>query len=135
MILIQQCMLNLCQLTGFGGAHITDLEVHRFSRFSISFRILSNLSSNTGKHIDHSQSEELHDSDHSEANFRSSNVHASAAEHSCLPECTKSEPEHCDRDRITIAKVCCSVLKHELGLEGGNEVSTSVIPQSFSAGD
>ena len=55
-------MLNLRHLNMAENAQ-NDLDAQRFSQFSIDFRAPSNILGDIGEHLDHSQSERLHEDD------------------------------------------------------------------------
>lgn len=56
-------MLNLRQLNKTDNSEANS-DVQHFSRFSIDFRVPSDLLGNIGEPFDHSQSERLHEDDH-----------------------------------------------------------------------
>ena len=132
-MLIQRFMLNLRRSSGSRGESITNSEVRHFSRFSISFRVPSNLLGNIGESLDHSQSERLHDDDPSQIHSsgdHGAGFHSPDVTHSHSSRLTVSRLEDKDIDQTMALEPASTSSKHELPLEGAGEVSCNLVSQS-----
>ena len=110
-------MLNLRHSARSREGGVTNSEVRHFSRFSINFRVPSDLLGNIGESLDYSQSERLYDDDNPQINSSRddrSEIHSPAITYSNLSDYTQSGPEDRNGDQSTALGPARTPSNHEL---------------------
>ena len=121
-------MLNLRQCNRSEQASSVDSRARHFSRFSISFRVASNLLGNIGESLDYGQSERLYEDDEPESMSVADNAQewlsSTVESPSLIGERPASESESHDEDMTAIREAAHDALDLETLLERGCEVSS-----------